>query len=80
MRYRVSPDTLGPCSAGACRGGTEARAGTAAGACDAVRAAIVGDPEEIAEVAWVSHGDIPTYVPYGLFPQVQAYLDETLVR
>ncbi|MEU0831264.1 NUDIX hydrolase [Streptomyces sp. NPDC005969] len=42
--------------------------------------AIVGDADEIAEVAWVSHGDIPTYVPYGLFPQVQAYLDDTLVR
>ncbi|WP_406325838.1 NUDIX hydrolase [Streptomyces sp. NBC_01617] len=42
--------------------------------------AIVGDAEEIAEVAWVGHGDIPTYVPYGLFPQVQEYLDETLVR
>ncbi|MFE9949320.1 NUDIX hydrolase [Streptomyces sp. NPDC005531] len=40
----------------------------------------IGDADEIAEVAWVAHGDIPTYVPYGLFPKVQAYLDETLVR
>ncbi|MGY4930344.1 NUDIX hydrolase [Streptomyces sp. 900116325] len=40
----------------------------------------IGDEDEIAEVAWLSHGQIPDYVPYGLFPQVQAYLDETLVR
>lgn len=36
------------------------------------------DDEEIAEVAWVKHGEIDTYVPYGLFPPVQAYLDEAL--
>lgn len=40
--------------------------------------AIVGDAEEIAEVAWVSHGEIPEHVPYGLFEPVQAYLDEAL--
>ena len=40
----------------------------------------IGDPEEIAEVAWISHDQIPDYVPYGLFPRVQAYLDETLPR
>ena len=42
--------------------------------------AVVGDAEEIAEVAWVAHGEIPGRVPYGLFPQVQAYLDEALPR
>ncbi|MFB6776530.1 NUDIX hydrolase [Streptomyces sp. NPDC056352] len=42
--------------------------------------AAIGDPEEIAEVAWISHAQIPDYVPYGLFPQVQAYLDEALPR
>lgn len=40
--------------------------------------AIIGDPEEIAEVAWVAHGDLPTYVPYGLFEPVQEYLDGAL--
>jgi 8-oxo-dGTP diphosphatase len=36
------------------------------------------DGEEIAEVTWVSHGDIPEHVPYGLFEPVQAYLDGAL--
>ncbi|WP_442806168.1 NUDIX hydrolase [Streptomyces sp. XC 2026] len=40
--------------------------------------AIVGDTEEIAEVAWVAHADIPQYVPYGLFAPVQVWLDEVL--
>lgn len=40
--------------------------------------AIVGDVEEIAEVAWVAHADLPTYVPYGLFEPVQQYLDGAL--
>lgn len=40
--------------------------------------AVVGDADEIAEVAWVAHGDIPVRVPYGLFPQVQEYLDGAL--
>ncbi|MFF5445452.1 NUDIX hydrolase [Streptomyces sp. NPDC012888] len=42
--------------------------------------AVVGDKDEIAEVEWVSHTDIPDYVPYGLFEPVQAYLDETLTK
>jgi len=50
-------------------------------ACEAISGtAVVGDAEEIAEVAWVAHGEIPERVPYGLFPQVQAYLDEALPR
>jgi 8-oxo-dGTP diphosphatase len=40
--------------------------------------AYVGDTEEIAEVAWVAHGELQQYVPYGLFEPVQAYLDEAL--
>ena len=40
--------------------------------------AIVGDVEEIAEVAWVRHEELPEYVPYGLFEPVQEYLDEAL--
>jgi 8-oxo-dGTP diphosphatase len=49
-------------------------------ACEVVAGeAFVADEEELAEVAWIRLEDIPTYVPWGLFPQVQAYLDETLV-
>lgn len=36
------------------------------------------DDDEIAEVAWVKHGEIAEHVPYGLFEPVQAYLDETI--
>lgn len=36
------------------------------------------DAEEIAEVAWVKHDQIPDHVPYGLFEPVQAYLDDVL--
>lgn len=35
----------------------------------------VADDEELAEVAWVTHAEIPDYVPYGLFEPVQQYLD-----
>ncbi|MFF0629780.1 NUDIX hydrolase [Streptomyces sp. NPDC004296] len=38
----------------------------------------VADEEELAEVAWVAHGEIPKYVPYGLFEPVQEYLDAEL--
>lgn len=38
----------------------------------------VTDAEELDEIAWVAHGDIPTYVPYGLFEPVQEYLDGAL--
>ncbi|WP_329230245.1 NUDIX hydrolase [Streptomyces sp. NBC_01460] len=38
----------------------------------------VADTEELAEMAWVSHGDLPEYVPYGLFEPVHAYLDLAL--
>ncbi|MEU9850144.1 NUDIX hydrolase [Streptomyces sp. NPDC047985] len=40
----------------------------------------VADIEELAELAWVAHGDIPEYVPYGLFEPVQDYLDGALPR
>jgi 8-oxo-dGTP diphosphatase len=42
--------------------------------------AAVLDDEEIAEIAWVKHGDIPEHVPYGLFEPVQAHLDEALTN
>ncbi|MEH0579528.1 NUDIX hydrolase [Streptomyces sp. B21-108] len=40
----------------------------------------VADDEELAEIAWVRHAQIPEYVPYGLFAPVQAYLDAALSR
>ncbi|MCC3654029.1 NUDIX hydrolase [Streptomyces sp. S07_1.15] len=39
----------------------------------------VADTEELAELAWVAHGEIPQYVPYGLFEPVQEYLNGTLI-
>lgn len=48
-------------------------------ACDVVSgAAHVADTEELVELAWVPHDDIPDYVPYGLFEPVQRHLDGTL--
>ncbi|GHJ28562.1 hypothetical protein TPA0910_29950 [Streptomyces hygroscopicus subsp. sporocinereus] len=38
----------------------------------------VADDEELAEVVWVRHAEIPEYVPYGLFEPVQAHLDAAL--
>ncbi|MBV2356421.1 NUDIX hydrolase [Streptomyces sp. J2-1] len=38
----------------------------------------VAAPEEVVELAWVSHGEILRYVPYGLFDPVEDYLDEVL--
>ncbi|GES27887.1 NUDIX hydrolase [Streptomyces angustmyceticus] len=38
----------------------------------------VADEEELAEVAWVAHGEITDYVPYPLAPMVQEYLDAEL--
>lgn len=40
--------------------------------------AIVGDAEELDAIAWVTLGEIPDYVPYGLYEPVQVYLDEVL--
>ncbi|WP_385618598.1 NUDIX hydrolase [Streptomyces sp. P8-A8] len=50
-------------------------------ACEVISGdAIVGDEEEIAEVSWIGHSEIAKYVPWGLFPQVQEYLDGALPR
>ncbi|MDG9701694.1 NUDIX hydrolase [Streptomyces sp. DH37] len=38
----------------------------------------VADADELAEVAWITHGEIADYVPYGLFEPVQEYLDGEL--
>lgn len=40
----------------------------------------VADTEELAELAWVTHAEIPQYVPYGLFEPVQEHLDAALNR
>lgn len=40
----------------------------------------VADAEELAEVAWAAHGEIPEYVPYGLFKPVRQHLDAVLHR
>lgn len=39
----------------------------------------VADDEELDAVAWVAHGEISEYVPYGLFEPVQEYLDQVLL-
>lgn len=38
----------------------------------------VNDTEELAELAWCAHSEIPQYVPYGLYAPVQDHLDATL--
>jgi 8-oxo-dGTP diphosphatase len=40
--------------------------------------AVVNDVEELAEICWATHGQLPELVPYGLFPVVQQYLDAEL--
>ncbi|MEU3064941.1 NUDIX hydrolase [Streptomyces subrutilus] len=40
----------------------------------------VADTDELAELAWVAHAQIPHYVPYGLFEPVQEHLDAALHR
>ena len=50
-------------------------------ACEPVQGeACVADEDELDAVAWVAHGEIKEYVPYGLFGPVQEYLDEALPR
>ena len=48
-------------------------------ACEPVAGeARVKDAEELAEVAWITLDEISAYVPWGLFPPVQEYLDGEL--
>ncbi|MGW0920131.1 NUDIX hydrolase [Streptomyces sp. NPDC002755] len=48
-------------------------------ACEVVSGtATVADEDELDQVAWVRHEEIPALVPYGLYELVQAYLDEVL--
>lgn len=39
----------------------------------------IASADEVADLAWVAHGEIPHYVPYGLFQPGQGYLDEGLI-
>ncbi|MGW7314648.1 NUDIX hydrolase [Streptomyces sp. NPDC054865] len=49
-------------------------------ACEVVGGhAHVADTDELAELAWVTHSEIPQYVPYGLFEPVQEHLDAALL-
>lgn len=41
-------------------------------------AAHAASPREVAEVRWVTRGEIPRLIPDGVFAPVQAYLDEQL--
>ena len=48
-------------------------------ACEVISGdAFVGDEEEIAAVAWIRHGEIADYVPWGLYGPVQEYLNGAL--
>lgn len=48
-------------------------------ACEVVSGtAYVAYTDELAELAWVTHAEIPEYVPYGLYQSVQDYLDKIL--
>jgi 8-oxo-dGTP diphosphatase len=38
----------------------------------------IGDPREVAEIAWASRADLPALIPRGLFHHVQRYLDGAL--
>ncbi|GAA1931548.1 hypothetical protein GCM10009716_43350 [Streptomyces sodiiphilus] len=41
--------------------------------------ALIASDEEVADLAGAAHGEIPQYVPYGLFEPVRDYLDAALL-
>ncbi|MCF3143513.1 NUDIX hydrolase [Streptomyces platensis] len=41
--------------------------------------AVIASADEVVDVAWAVLGEIPQYVPYGLFEPVQEYLDAVLL-
>ncbi|MFF1922940.1 NUDIX hydrolase [Streptomyces sp. NPDC058221] len=49
-------------------------------ACEAVSGEARAADDELDAVAWVAHGEIGEYVPYGLFDPVQEYLDGALLH
>ncbi|MBD0740506.1 NUDIX hydrolase [Streptomyces sp. CBMA29] len=38
----------------------------------------VADTDELSELAWCAHAELPAYVPYGLYAPVREYLDAAL--
>lgn len=40
---------------------------------------VIASPDEVADLVWAAHDEIPQYVPYGLFEPVQDYLDTALL-
>lgn len=63
---RVHPETGRQMSYIAC----EVRSGTAR----------IAAPDEVADLAWLAHGAVSRYVPFGLFGPVRVYLDAALSR
>lgn len=50
-------------------------------ACDVISGdARVVDDEELVNFAWSNRDKLTEYIPYGVFPAVQDYLDATLAR
>lgn len=48
-------------------------------ACDVIEGeARVVDEEELVDFTWSQHDQLAQYIPHGLFPAVQTYLDSTL--
>ncbi|MCX4733896.1 hypothetical protein OG611_23495 [Streptomyces sp. NBC_01363] len=41
--------------------------------------AVIASADEVADLAWAAHGEIPQYVPYGLFEPVRNHLDAALL-
>ncbi|MGA5196231.1 NUDIX hydrolase [Streptomyces exfoliatus] len=42
--------------------------------------AAIASADEVADVVWAAYGEIPQYVPYGLFEPVQDYLDDSMAH
>ncbi|WP_323180215.1 hypothetical protein [Streptomyces sp. NBC_01363] len=40
---------------------------------------MIASADEVADLAWAAHGEIPQYVPYGLFEPVRNHLDAALL-
>ncbi|MFF6842368.1 NUDIX domain-containing protein [Streptomyces tanashiensis] len=40
---------------------------------------VIASADEVAGLTWATHGEIPQYVPHGLFQPVQGHLDAALL-
>jgi hypothetical protein len=48
-------------------------------ACEASSSgAVIGDPDELTELAWSAAADLPTLVPHGFYAPVQQFMDAAL--